>query len=270
MSTSYGTIERVEQLTPSMVRVVFGGVGLADFVATESTDQYVNALFVPEGAPYEVPFDVDAARLLDPRLRPRGRRLTVRSWDQTARCLVIDVVVHGDDGFAGRWARNAAVGDRLQMTGPSGGYRPDPDADWYLMVGDESAMPAIAASLEVLPERARCVVIGVVDDAAHELSLESPGSLEINWLHRCIAPDPERQLLDAVEALDWLPGAVDVFVHGEASEVRAIRKHLFTERGVSADRASISPYWRRDHTDEVWRAVKRQWLAEQQADLVSP
>lgn len=267
MSPLGGTVESVQRLSPSMIRIVFGGDGLDGFESTDDTDQYVNALFVPEGAPYAVPFDVDDARSAEPGVRPRGRRFTVRCWDHDSRCLTIDFVTHGDVGFAGRWAQQAGLGDRLQMNGPSGSYRPDPDADWHLLVGDESALPAIAASLDVLAAEARVTVIVVVDEPGSEIELPTGDGFEVHWLHRSTAAVPEALLLDAVSALDWPDGRVDVFVHGEAGEVRAVRMYLLAERGVTRGDSSISPYWRRDHTDEAWREVKRQWLADQEADV---
>lgn len=263
----YGTVETAERLTPTMMRIVFGGEGLDAFEPSDRTDQYVNALFVPDEASYQPPFDIDEARAADPDQRPRGRRYTVRAWDTATRRLTIDFVAHGDVGYAGRWAQQAAVGDRLQMIGPSGGYRPSDDAAWYLFAGDESALPAIAASLEVVPEGRRCVVRIVVDGPDHETALESPSDLDVMWLHRSTVAEPEALLPDSVAAIEFGDGPVDVFVHGEAGEVRATRRFLVAERGVDPAASSISPYWRRDHTDEAWREVKRQWLAEQANDV---
>lgn len=267
MSQQYGTVERVERLSPSMLRIVLGGEGLAEFEPNGATDQYVNARFVPDGATYGVPFDDDDVAGLPAALRPKPRRFTVRRWDGERRELTIDFVAHGDVGFAGRWAQQAKVGDRLQMTGPNGSYRPDPTADWYLMVGDESALPAIGAILEVLAAEACGVVVVVIDRAENEIELQAPGGVDVRWVHRASVADPEMALLDAVRAIEWQPGAVDVVVHGEAAEVRAVRRHLVLDRGVDKDTAAMSPYWRRGHTDEAWREVKRQWLAEQAGDV---
>jgi NADPH-dependent ferric siderophore reductase len=264
---TYGEVIDVERLTPHMVRVVLGGDGLAEFTPTDFTDQYVNALFVPPGAPYSVPFDVDAAREGDPEHRPRGRRYSVRAWDPTERRLTIDFVVHGDVGYAGRWASHAAPGDRLQIVGPTGGYAPDPEADWHLMVGDESALPAIAASLERVPAGRSVLAVLVVDDAESELDLDCPGDLQVTWVHRSAAPTDADLVRRAVEGLTFPSGRAHVFVHGEAGEVRAVRKHLLGDRGLPRDGASISPYWRRNYTDERWREVKRQWLAESENDV---
>lgn len=261
-----GTVVASERLTPTMVRVTLGGLGIERFTPNDWTDQYIVCQFVPDGAPYSVPFG-DEADAAAPEHQPRKRYFTVRAWDGDRRLLTADFVVHGDEGHGGRWAAGARVGDLLQFRGPGGGYRPDADADWYLMAGDESALPAIAASLEVLPAGRPCIVLGVVDSPEHELPLASPADVEVRWLHRDRSATPETLLADALAAIEWRDGSVDVFVHGEASEVRAARKHLVGERGVDRDRASISPYWRRHHDDEEWRRVKRAWLAEQELDV---
>jgi NADPH-dependent ferric siderophore reductase len=261
----YGEVIEVSALTPRLRRVVLGGEGLSGFSPTPWTDEYVNALFLPPGAPWSVPFDVDAARAGASEHRPMGRRYTVRSWDEVTRQLTIDFVVHGDVGLAGRWANRAVPGDRLQFTGPSGGYSPDPGADWYLMVGDESALPAIAASLERVPASRPVVAVIVVDDREHELDLACPGALAVTWVHRASDPGDDG-LLKTVERLTFPAGRVDVFVHGEAAEVRAVRRHLLADRGLPKAGSSISPYWRRTMTDEAWRAVKKEWLAASERD----
>jgi NADPH-dependent ferric siderophore reductase len=255
----HGEVEEVARLTPSMVRIVLGGDGLEGFEPTPFTDQYVNALFVPDGAPYSVPFDIDAARAGAPEHRPVGRRYTIRRWDPVGRRATIDFVVHGDIGFAGRWANNATVGDRLQMVGPAGAYAPSTTADWHLMVGDESALPAICASLEQVRPGVPTLVVAVVDGPDHELALDCPGDLKVRWVHR--RSDGHDGLLAAVEATDFPAGTVDVFVHGEAGEVRTVRRHLLADRGIPKG-TSISPYWRRNFTDEAWREVKAAWVAE--------
>ena len=262
----FGEVIRTERLTPSMVRVVLGGSGLDGFEPTPFTDQYVNASFVPAGAPLAVPFDNDLARSLPDEHRPRPRRFTVRRWDTERRELTIDFAAHGDVGYAGAWAQRAVPGDRLQFRGPSGGYEPRPDADWHLLIGDESALPAIAASIEALPADARCTAVIVVDDATGEVSIDSACDAEIIWCHRATSSEPEHALLDAISSLEWPGGDVDVFLHGEAGEVREVRKFLVAERGLDPKAASISAYWRRDHTDEAWRAIKREWNAAQAQD----
>src|SRR5215218_8872526 len=98
-------VETVESLTPRLIRIVFGGEGLAGFSAGEYTDHYVKLQVPPRGADYAAPFDVEEIRATRPReLWPRTRTYTVAGWDPEALRLTIDFVVHGDEGAAGPWA----------------------------------------------------------------------------------------------------------------------------------------------------------------------
>ncbi|MEM8708211.1 MAG: siderophore-interacting protein [Actinomycetota bacterium] len=263
----YAEVRSVERLSPSMVRVILAGGDLDAYEPSPATDAYVNARFLPQDSPITVPFSDEDLEGVDPAHRPKPRRFTVRRWDASARELTIDFVAHGDVGYAGSWAQRAEPGDRLQFTGPGGSYRPADDVDWHLMAGDESALPAIGASLEALPAGRRAEVIAVVDGPDCEIEMPSAGDVTITWLHRDGAADIEALLPDAVSAMTFPEGSFDVFVHGEAAEVRAVRKHLLAERGVTKDNASISPYWRRTFTDEAWREVKRDWIADQANDV---
>jgi NADPH-dependent ferric siderophore reductase len=107
----------------------------------------------------------------------------------------------------------------------------------------------------------------VVDGPGDHIDLASAGDLDLIWVHREEHQGDADALLHAVEGLVFPEGAPQAFVHGEAGEVRAIRKHLFGERGIPRDDQSISPYWRREHTDEQWRQIKRQWLADSALDV---
>jgi NADPH-dependent ferric siderophore reductase len=262
----HGRVSTTESLTPSLVRVVLEGGDLSELVMPDATDTYVNAAFPPAGAPYDEVFDPQDLRDLPKEQQPARRRYTVRAWDPEQHLLTIDFVVHGDSGVAGPWAAAARPGDALVFTGPSGGYRPDPARDWHLLVGDESALPAIAASLEALPPGARAVVRVVCDSADHEIALPSPADVDLRWLHRRGEPNDESLLVDAVRELDFGTGRPFGFVHGEADEIRAVRRHLLHERGLTRQDLSCSPYWRRTMTDEDWRRIKRDYVTAMDSD----
>ena len=89
----------------------------------------------------------------------------------------------------------------------------------------------------------------------------------MRWLHRSGHPGDGALLVDAVRALDFPEGRVHGFVHGEAGEVREVRRHLLGEREVPRADLSVSGYWRRTMTDEAWRRVKRDWNAEVEGDV---
>jgi NADPH-dependent ferric siderophore reductase len=248
-----------ERITPHMVRVVLGGDGLDAFELGEYTDHYVKLLFAPEGVSYPEPFDMDRIREEFPREQwPTTRTYTVRDWDADHRELTVDFVVHGDEGLAGPWAARAQAGDTMYLLGPGGGYAPDPAADWHLLVGDESALPAIAVALERLPEGTTVHAFLEVADATEEQKFATAAGVDVTWLHRGDRPTGAA-LLDAVKGLDFPAGDVHAFVHGEAGFVKDLRRHLRLERGVPRERLSISGYWRLGKTDEAWRAIKRDW-----------
>jgi NADPH-dependent ferric siderophore reductase len=266
----HARVATTEVLTPGLVRVVLEGGDLAGLVMPDATDAYINAAFRPTGAPYDEVFDPQAVRQAYPDAEPPARRrYTVRAWDPKSHILTIDFVVHGDSGVAGPWAANARPGDVLVFTGPSGGYRPDPSAAWHLLLGDESALPAIATSLEALSPGVRAVVRVVCDGPAHEIDLPSPADVDLVWLHRHGDERDESLLLAAVEAVDFGRGTPFGFVHGEADEIRGVRRHLLQERGLTRQDLSCSPYWRRTMTDEAWRRIKRDYVAAMEAEAVA-
>jgi NADPH-dependent ferric siderophore reductase len=261
--TIHTTVHSVERVTPGMVRVVVGGDDLDGFGSGEFTDHYVKLQLPPPGADYAAPFDIEEVKASRPREQwPRIRTYTVRAWDAERKLLTIDFMVHGDAGIAGPWAAAVQPGDLLQLMGPGGAYAPDPDAAWHLMVGDMSVLPAIGTSLERVPEGVPVHVIVELDDDADRQPLTSPGALHVTWLR---SDGSDTVLLDAVRALAFPDGPVHAFVHGEASAVRAVRRHLLVERGVPREALSVSGYWKRTRTDEEWRADKAEWnrLVEQ-------
>lgn len=267
-NTFTGTVLRREQVTPDLVRIVLGGEGLTGWTWDGHTDSYFVFWFPPVGAPYSAPFSVEAVQAEQPQeLWPSHRHYTVRAWDDAAGELSVDFVVHGDEGVAGPWARDAQVGDQVVLGLPGGGYSPDAAADWHLLVGDESAFPAIASAAEAVPAGATVVAVLVCDGPGRELELSTPGDLTVHWLHRDHEPSDATLLVDAVRALDFPTGRVHGFVHGEAGEVREVRRHLLGERGVAKADLSISGYWRRTMTDEAWRRVKREWNAAVESDV---
>lgn len=250
---------RTERLTPLMVRVVLGGEDLAGFEAGKFTDHYIKLLFPVPGVTHPEPFDIARIRAELPRDQwPRTRTYTVRSWDADARELAVDFVVHGDEGLAGPWAAGARPGDEIHFLGPGGGYAPDPAADWHLLAGDESALPAIAAALERLPDGAPVRALIEVAGPAEQQDLRVPAGAEVRWLHRGAAA-PGSALVPAVRGLDFPAGEAHAFVHGEAGFVKELRRHLRTDRGLPRERLSVSGYWRRGQDEEGWQAAKRDW-----------
>lgn len=245
------TVTATELLGPAMKRVRFAG-DLAAFAGFDDTDRYVKLLFTPDGSP-------DLSGLGEDQ-RPAVRSYTVLDLDVAAGTFAIDFALHGS-GMAMRWAREVRPGDTISVQGPGSGYAPDPDADWHLFAGDDAALPAIRQSLAVLRPDAQGYAVIEVGTAAEELPLPAPEGVEVRWLHR---DDPDSPgLAEAVCALSWVPGRVDVFVHGEGQAVmKEIRPHL-ASLGIDVRAASISGYWKRGLVDEEFRAWKRELAASE-------
>lgn len=258
-------VVRTRRLTPHLVRVVLGGSGFAPFTAPTCADSYVKLGFLPAGALDDCPLGADG-RVDGPALRatlPEGvhvrqRAYTVRAWDAATRELTVDVVVHGDEGVAGPWSVTAAPGDRVLVHGPGGAWDPLPDVEAHLLVGDASALPAVAVALERLPADAVGAAFVEVHGPDDELALTAPAGVEVHWLHHDAAPVGST-LAAAVRAWPWPAARVGAFVHGEAGAVKELRAHLRVDHRVARGDLSISGYWRLGADDEGWRAGKRAW-----------
>ncbi|MFF8033348.1 MULTISPECIES: siderophore-interacting protein [unclassified Streptomyces] len=257
-------VVRTERLTPHMQRVVLGGEGLAGLTADTCTDHYVKLLFPVPGVTYPEPFDMRRIHEEFPREQwPARRTYTVRQWDAEHRELTVDFVIHGDQGLAGPWAANVRPGETVRFLGPGGAYAPDPAADWHLLAGDESALPAIARSLEAMNHRTRAYAFVEIAGPEEEQKIDS--DVEVRWLHRGGRPVGEA-LVEAVRALDFPEGRVQAFVHGEAHFVKELRRLLRVERGIPREDLSISGYWRLGHNEDGWQASKPEWNARIEAE----
>jgi NADPH-dependent ferric siderophore reductase len=266
-----------QQLAPHMVRVLLEGSDFDTFVPSSFTDSYVKLVFVPgdvDVARLPHPLTLDSFAELPPEKKPSVRTITVRNVDAAARQIALDIVTHGEHGVAGVWAATAQPGQVIYLMGPGGAYTPDPAADWHLLAGDESALPAIATALEALPANAIGKAFIEVAGPDDIISLTAPEGVQVSWIYRggradMVSDDRAGNfapLIEAVTTTLWLPGQVHAFIHGEAQVVmHNLRPYLRNERGVAKKWASsISGYWRRGRTEETFRQWKKE-LAEAEA-----
>ncbi|GAA2576893.1 siderophore-interacting protein [Actinomadura fulvescens] len=245
-------VARTERLTPNMMRVVLGAGDLDDFVSGGRDQRF--KLFLPHPG-QDVPVVPQSGdwfaewRSLDPDVRGIMRTYTVRSRRDGE--VVVDFALHGDgDGPAARWAVGARPGDRLVVLGPTvaanGGveFEPPAEADWFLIAGDATALPAIGGILEWLPTGARAKVWIEVLDAADRQDLPTAADAEITWL-------PAGGLLEAVrDAALPEDGVPYAWIAGEAGTIRALRRHLVNERGYDRKSVEFMGYWRRGSDEE--------------------
>lgn len=283
-------VTEVKQVTPHMRRITFGGDDLAD-LPPGGPDQQVKLYFprpgqerprLPEpGDDGDVMRWYEAYNAIPEPERPWMRSYTLRAHDPHRRTVDVDFVLHDDAGPATRWAAGARPGDVLGMFGPSAEYaRPVPfaasvaAADWLLLAGDETALPAIGTIAESLPAGTRALAFIEVRNAAEEQRLDSPADLTVRWLHRGQAPAGRADLLlRAVREADLPPGRVFAWIAGEAGAVRALRRHLVDDRHVPKASIDFAGYWRLrltqdDAPTDADMADAREQLAHAQ-DLVA-
>lgn len=205
---------RRTELSPSVVQLTFTGDDLADFVSA-SFDDHVKLLF-------------------DDEVR---RDYTPRRFDTAARELDIEFSLHGD-GPAARWAAAAGPGDTLNIGGPRGSFIVPTGFDWHLLVGDDSALPAIARRLEELPAGTRALVVLAVDEQDRR-ALSSAANVQLQW----VAPTREA-LVGAVAALSRPAGEGYAWAAGEARAMAEVREVLVGAWGLDGRRVRCAAYWK--------------------------
>jgi NADPH-dependent ferric siderophore reductase len=249
-------VVRVADLTPGMRRITLAGEELGAFTSangfvqpafdSSGFDDSIRLAFCYPGDTEPV-LPVQKATGLD---MPRDRRLlsrayTVRRWSPETRELDIEVVTHGI-GVGTTWAARSRPGDRIHIYGPSTSRALPHDAEWLLVVGDDTAMPAIARLLDGLPDDARAQVFIEVAEDAHRLELRTLPHVEVTWLVRDSAEAGTTTLLvDAVTNTEWWDGRPYAWVAGERTAVRDLRRHLLEDRGMPKDDVESEGYWRR-------------------------
>lgn len=234
---------RRTRLSTHLVRLTLGGEGLAGFAGTGVPDEWVG-LVVPG--------------------QFQSRYYTVRRWADGE--LDLDVVLH-DEGLVTAWAAGDCIGDDVTVTEPRGSFDPPADARWLLLVGDLTALPAMARITEATTLRAR--VWAEVPDDPDELAGYLPDVADVTWL---TPPTPGGSgLADAVAAIDWPAGSGYFWMAGESAQMRAIRKHLMRERRLPSAAYDVMGYWRAGTRQPravdprpIWQAGKAAGLSDEQ------
>lgn len=227
----------VHRLSPRMIRVTFTGDALEGFEWRGPAGHL--KLTVPEEGSHEAPLPAP-----DGPRSPFMRTYTPRRFDASLRELDVDLVLH-DEGPAGKWAVRAQKGDRLIVMGPAPGYKIDADATWFLLAGDETALPAIETILEELPALARAKVLVEVSSHREARPLQSGASIEVRWLSRGEDfRDAGKPLEEALRASGAWPAGGRIYVGCEAGAMRRIRDYCLKERGVERSALVTRGYWK--------------------------
>ncbi len=233
---------RVTDITPRMRRVTLHGPELSGFISL-GTDDHVKLLFAttPEEQAALDNF-VPSPDAKGPR--PAMRDYTPRRYDAESGELDIDFVLHGD-GPAATWAAQAQAGQFLHIAGPRGSMIVPDMFDSYLLIGDETALPAIARRLEELADNRRALVVVEIEDNAERQALTSKAQIEVIWVVR-----GERDLLDVTRQLTLPEGDLYAWVATESALSRKVRRVLLDDFKLNEAAVKAAGYWRLDSTDE--------------------
>ena len=245
-------VVRTVDLTPSLRRVVFGGAGLADFTTTGVGDEYLRVLF-PAVGDTEPRLPVVENGVLDYGSVDMGlmRTYTVRACDPAAGEVTIDFVLHAH-GVATTWARSAEPGDVVGLTTPTAMYDAPIDLRWQILVADYAALPALARILEQTAPRVANRVVVEVPDAAHRIELPAHPRTDVTWVYGGNGHAPSRvdEVARSLPHPDS-PGGY-VWVAGETTTLRGVRRHLRHELGLPVTAYKAVGYW--TERAEEWNA----------------
>jgi NADPH-dependent ferric siderophore reductase len=239
-------VTRVNRITPHMARITLGG--LADFPGA-GLDHRVKVFFplpgeerpvYPTGDDWWERWQVEPVRAV-------FRTYTIRRHRPDLGEVDIDFVLHGDGGPGSRWALGARPGDQVGLWGPRAEYAPPPGADWVLLAGDETALPAIGALIEAFPPDTVARVFVEVASAEERQPFDLPDDVRLTWLCR----DAGQSLVAAVRQERFPAGRPYAWVAAESQVVKQVRRHLVNDRGIDRGDIYFSGYWRRGRTQDA-------------------
>lgn len=236
-------VHSIERISVHFVRMRFEGDALSGFLSASFDDHLKLMLPASPGQPLVLPEPgPDGLAMPAGAERPAMRDYTPRAYDAEANLLDIEFVLHGDEGLASGWAARARPGDEVGVGGPRGSFVVPTGFDWHLLVGDETALPAIARRLEELPEGVRAIAVIETADARDRRELKSRAALDLHWVQSG-APDALAQVVRSLP----LPrdGEGFAWAGGEAASMVAVRQALVDGHGLDKSRVRASAYWKR-------------------------
>ena len=225
------TVRQVETIAAHMIRVTLSGD--LDGFTSLGFDDHVK-LFFPDGT-----------KNAEGVPNMLGRDFTPRRYDPAQNTLEIDFAIH-DAGPATRWAAQAKPGDTLALGGPRGSFIVPTTYDWHLLVGDETALPAISRRLAELPARTRTVVVAEVDGRDDEIALPTVADVTVTWVHRDgVAAGDSDVLAKTLASLKLPAGDYYGWVACESLIAKALRRQLIADHGANPKWLRAAGYWRR-------------------------
>ena len=248
------TVTATSTVSPNMQRLTLTGESLSSY-PYDCEGGYIKFLFNQFGT-------TDLSSLKEGE-RPTMRTYTIRRYNQAAQSIEVDFVRHITQdqqcGYASRWAMNAEVGDTVNIAGPGIIQSMNLEADWFFLVADMTALPALTAKIQSLPDEATGYAVIKVISKDDIQPINAPANVQLTWLV------DDQHLADTVQSLAWKTGAVSVWCACEFDSMRQLRQYFRNDKEVAKENIYISSYWKQGVTEDGHKVIKRQ-DAESQAD----
>lgn len=248
-------------ITPHYIRIVLTGPEVEQFAVT--TVGANNKIFLPPTPNSEIlfpKFENGGWVLPRPDQKPIVRTYTHRGIHLERQEMWIDFVNHGDSGPASAWANRAQPGDKLGIAMKGHPIQLYPEADWYLLAGDATAIPVLSAILESLPAEAKGQAFIEVQGSQDEQKIETKSQVQITWLHHA-HPGENSPLAHAIRQVD-LPDGLEAsrfaYVATEFSSIQAIRQYLRKEQFWDREELYAFSYWKHGKSEDGSAAERRE------------
>jgi NADPH-dependent ferric siderophore reductase len=226
-------VTEIVELSPHLRRIILGGDELADFpIGMESAHVKVILPQPGQQKPKLEKYDGYEKWM---------RSYTIRHYDANTKSLTIDFAINDHNGLATNWAAAANIADYVGIAGPGEKKYTKYDVDWHLLIGDLTALPAIAAILENLPSNAMGYAILQVPTKQDIQILNTPKNVEVKWIINATVTN--NLLLDALQLLTWLEGSPGIFIAAETKIMKAIRKYVEGKPECKRELTYASAYW---------------------------
>ncbi len=226
-----------------MLRLTLGGEGMATFPENQEGG-YVKLMLAPQPG----------------IAKPTVRTYTIRG--QRAGEIDVDFALHGaageSAGPATEWALKAQIGQTIEVGGP-GPAKPLPEGfDFYLIVGDMTALPAISVNLEALDRGAKGLAVIEIQQEEDRQHIDAPAGVEIRWLVNAEPGARPNLLSSALRNDEWPQGKVYAWAACEFSAMQRLREYLRHERGLNSGELYLSSYWKSGLTEDAHKVAKRE------------
>lgn len=227
-------VHTVQDLGPHMRRIVLRGDDLKDFPVGQESAHVKVIVPQPGETKPKLEFNFGAKKWI--------RSYTVRAFDAKQHRLTIDFSVNNHSGIVADWAVQARPGDYLGIGGPGPVKHTDFSADWHLIVGDFSALPALAATIEKLPTNSKGYVLAQVPTVQDQQHIDIPPNMNFQWI---VNSDVSRnELLKHIQKIDWMDGQPAIFIASEESQMKAMHGYVKTQPGYTTAKTYASGYWK--------------------------